>query len=845
MASDFFVSYTAKDQAWAEWIGVQLEAHGHTVVVQAWDIRPGNDFLHEMQRAATEAERTIAVLSPDYLEKSAFGEAEWRAAFAKDPSGSHRLLVPVRVRECDPLGLLSSRVYVDLVGLFEDDARKSLLDGIDRDRPHPTSAPFPGPTRSAPFPGPAGAGPTATTNLQPRNTGFVGRAEQLDHIRDGLQRRGRVVTRSRERMAGIGKTQLALEYAHRHAADYDVIWFVAAEQEDLIGGHLAQAAIAAGLVPDGTTTPAAVRATHAALEAGARWLLVFDNVEDPASVEPWLPPRGGHVLITSRHPGWDELAEPVDVGLFTREQSADLLRQRLPAITGADADRLSEELGDLPLALTQAASVISKYAMPPAEFFDLLRSEAAAILDDGRPLTYPRSLAASITIGLDRLDRDHAAAGQLLLLCSVLAPEPVPLDLFTRNLGLLSPPLSKLGRFAFYQVIEALAANGLAGTGVDGLWIHRLVQAVVRHRAGETAVDAAQRQVAALVGARAPVDTDDPANWPDWSALAPHITALDPATSDDHEVRDAARRMVLSMLRRGETQTALQIVSTLHSSWTSRLGPDAPDALAIAMQHAHALNQAGRYLEAYEIASDTVRRYGVILGEDDPDTLRAAGTLSSTMSMLGDLVAARDLQAMVADGFGRVLGDDHQDTLFARHSLAQDHADLRDLDAAEPIAADVLARSLRVLGENHPDTWSARKLLAGLAHDRKDFERALRMTEEALEGISRLLPPDHPDVLNMTMNLAVCLGNCDRSAEAVDILEEVHVRYALRYGRNNPETLVVERKLAIAHWKSGRVVQARDKLQTVLRRSRDVFGPDLSCPRFDGAVVTCRRSGQG
>jgi hypothetical protein len=111
---DFFISYTAVNRPWAEWIAVQLEAAGYTTVLQAWDFRPGGDFIRKMEQATSAARRTVAVLSPAYF-GSAFGDVEWRAAFAKDPSGEAGLLVPVRVEPCDPPALLASRIYIDLV----------------------------------------------------------------------------------------------------------------------------------------------------------------------------------------------------------------------------------------------------------------------------------------------------------------------------------------------------------------------------------------------------------------------------------------------------------------------------------------------------------------------------------------------------------------------------------------------------------------------------------------------------------------------------------------------------------------------------------------------------------
>jgi hypothetical protein len=137
---DFFVSYNSADRQWAEWIAWQLEETGYTTVLQAWDFRPGSNFVLEMQRAATKAKRTIAVLSQAYLD-ALYTQPEWAAAFGRDPTGEKGALLPVRVQECDLEGLLPQIVYVDLVGLEETAARDTLLAGVRRERAKPTTAP--------------------------------------------------------------------------------------------------------------------------------------------------------------------------------------------------------------------------------------------------------------------------------------------------------------------------------------------------------------------------------------------------------------------------------------------------------------------------------------------------------------------------------------------------------------------------------------------------------------------------------------------------------------------------------------------------------------------------------
>ena len=134
---DFFISYNQADRRWAEWIAWQLEAAGYTTRIQAWDFRPGSNFVAEMDDALRTTRRTIAVLSPDYL-VSAFAEAEWTATVARDPRGAR--LLPLRVADCRPDGLLGSTIYVDLVGVDESGAKQRLLAGVGEQRPKPAAA---------------------------------------------------------------------------------------------------------------------------------------------------------------------------------------------------------------------------------------------------------------------------------------------------------------------------------------------------------------------------------------------------------------------------------------------------------------------------------------------------------------------------------------------------------------------------------------------------------------------------------------------------------------------------------------------------------------------------------
>ena len=182
----FFISYTGADRAWAEWIGFVLEERGFSVVIQAWDFRPGSNFVIEMQRAASAAARTIMVLSPSYL-GSVYASPEWAAAFVEDPEGLKRKLVPVRIAPCAPEGLLKALVHIDLTGLDEAAARERLFAGLERGRAKPTTKPaFPG-GGAAPlhpeFPGRAGGAPARPSRAAPYVPDLKGPPSDLEKRR--------------------------------------------------------------------------------------------------------------------------------------------------------------------------------------------------------------------------------------------------------------------------------------------------------------------------------------------------------------------------------------------------------------------------------------------------------------------------------------------------------------------------------------------------------------------------------------------------------------------------------------------------------------------------------------
>ena len=421
-AADFFVSYTSSDRAWTEWIAWQLEAEGYTVVVQAWDFRPGRDFVQQIHQVVEEVQRTIAVLSSAYL-TSAYGGVEWRAVFAKDPTGERGLLLPVRVEEVEPPGLLATRIYVDLVGKHTADARSALLAAARDTRAKPVQEPqFPGGQRRSPvrssvtprFPGELP--PVWNVPFQP-NPFLAGRDLILDELQTRLQAPKTTIRRVvLTGLGGVGKSSVAVEYVYRHHFDFDVVWWVNGERPASLFADLAALAAQLGLATD-ASQEAQVDALLSWLEHQQRWLLVLDNVDGPEAVPELLPRSGtGQVVITSRAAvGWERLASVLPIEVLTPAHASSFLLARTeetgPAAEAAAA-MLAHSLGGLPLALEQAAAYIMASTMSLAAYAKLFETYSLDLLRRGQPLGYQHTVATTWWVALETMQQAQAGCGR-------------------------------------------------------------------------------------------------------------------------------------------------------------------------------------------------------------------------------------------------------------------------------------------------------------------------------------------------------------------------------------------------------------------------------------------------
>lgn len=286
-------------------------------------------------------------------------------------------------------------------------------------------------------------------------------------------------------------------YAHRHAGDYDLVWWFDAEHVSLIPDQFAALSEQMGLLS--AKDPDAVRAAvHNALAGVPGWLLVFDNGDDAARVAEWIPSlpihRGhpGHVIVTTRRGGFDALGTVLDLDVMDLDDAVRLLRTRLPGGDPSALTALAKELGFLPLALEQAAAYLSRTRMPPCEYLAAWRTRSADMHGRGRPTHHRETLATLWDLSLERIGTESRAAVQLLDICAYLAPEPIPLDLFTAHPDQLPSALSRATSdpLAFAETVALLLDYSLIKRDGDTIQLHRLVQDVIRAHHASRSLDA-------------------------------------------------------------------------------------------------------------------------------------------------------------------------------------------------------------------------------------------------------------------------------------------------------------------------------------------------------------------
>jgi hypothetical protein len=419
-----------------------------------------------------------------------------------------------------------------------------------------------------------------------RNPVFVDRVSILTEIRRYFGEAHGPVTLTG--LGGVGKTQAAVEYVYRHLGEYDIVWWVPAEQVSIVRYSLAELARKLGIEPEDSINQALTDlATTLRTGRVGRWLLVFDNADNPANLQPFLALPGGDCLVTSRgRQQWEQVTTIVEVDTLDRDEGAAMLTARVPGLTQVEAETIADRLGNLPLALAQAASWLSETAMPASQYLELLDTQLVRLLQENPPVGYERTTATTWLLSFAQLEEQSPAALQVLRLCAFFAAEPIAISLLARGRDVdLAPDLLRTldGELALRQAIRAIGRYALArvDSAQDTLTVHRLIAATLRGTLEAAEADRYRRAVHEILAAATPDGGYDRGDFNEIrTQIAPHVVPTDLVHGATTRIRHVVLDQIGFLRHTGDVASARELAEAAVAAWRTDLGPDHPETLA-------------------------------------------------------------------------------------------------------------------------------------------------------------------------------------------------------------------------------------------------------------------------
>jgi len=633
--------------------------------------------------------------------------------------------------------------------------------------------------------------------IAPRPAFLVGREELLSDLEaelytpdgTGLE----VVTLCG--LGGIGKTSLAVEFAYRHLDGYAVVWQFTAQEATTLKAQFGELAalLGAGRPADAGDPVAQVHSVLAVIPN--RWLLIFDNAQDQASVQNLLPPTGnGRVLITSQNPLWS-VGRVVEVPALDDDIAAEFLQKRTGSTDQSAARRLAGDLGGLPLALEQACAFMTATGRELTEYQSMFRKRRTDLLGRGEPAGHDGKVTATWSLAFDQIQNTPRAIGLLRVLASC-APDNIPIRRLLDSPGLartFSPEMASMiaplleDNLEADDAITALRRYSLISPVIDGtVSVHRLVQAITLDQMAPEQAASWQQATASLIRSALPADPQQPNNWPTFKELLPHA------------------------------EVALPVSDSAVTNIANYLGYE------------------GQYVLACSLVRKIIQAREQILGAEHPDTLKARASLATWTGEAGDPTTACDMAAALLPVQARVLGAEHPDTLATRASLVRWTGTAKDPVAARDQFAELLPVQARVLGAEHPDTLATRASLATWTGQAGDAATARDQYAELLPIRARVLGAEHPVTLSTRANVAYWTGVAGNAAAARDQFAALLPIRERVLGADHPDTQAT--RASLAHWSQITNANGRNNRIGKLHKARADLSGQSSASGDSGAA---------
>jgi tetratricopeptide (TPR) repeat protein len=679
-----------------------------------------------------------------------------------------------------------------------------------------------------------------------RNPLFVGRDDDLKAIAAALHGGGTAAIgqiAAATGLGGIGKTNLATEFVHRHGQFFagGVFWLSFADPTGVTGEIVACGGPGAMNLPgfNALTLDDQLARVRQEWQCSVPRLLVFDNCEDEALLAEWRPTTGGaHVLLTARRASWDPAlgVQCLPLGVLPRAESVALLRKFCPDLPVDDPQiaAIAAELGDLPLALHLAGSFLKKYHadISPAEYLDELRAAsllAHESLQGVDPTLSPTNhilhVGRSFTLSYEKLkatDSTDALALALLARAAYFAPgEPISRDLLLTTVDLPDKPAQRRASRALTRLVDL----GLLEVGADAtLKLHRLLVTFVRAETADVEAQGVVEQALIDIGydllaKRVPAPL---------SAIQAHLRHVTDAASSRDNAR--ASNLCTVMCR------YLGMVGRYAAAQ-----PYAARALAIDEGHAHPHNQTvathlgdlaelleaqGDYAAARPLVERALAITEQVLGPEHPDTATGLNNLANLLRYQGEYAVARPLYERALAIREQVLGPEHPDTATNLNNLATLLQYQGDHSAARPLYERALAIREQVLGPEHPDTAVCLNNLANLLQYQGEYAAARPLYERALTICEQVLGPDHPNTATSLNSLANLLQYQGNGAAARPLYERALAIREQVLGPDHPKTAASLNSLANLLHIQRDDVAARPLYERTLAIRERVLGPE-------------------
>jgi len=687
-----------------------------------------------------------------------------------------------------------------------------------------------------------GAQPRVWGGVPQRNKNFTGRDGVLEQLRGGASNitavvPGEPLPKALQGLGGVGKTAVAVEYAHRFRGEYDLVWWIPSDQIALVRSALAGLAVELGLEP---ASASGIEATTAAVldalrrgEPYRRWLLIFDNADQPEDLDALIPRGPGDVLVTSRNHRWQSVIETVPLDVFARTESMEFLGKRVPSSLATHrADELADKLGDLPLALEQAGALLAEGGMAVDEYLRLLGEEVTKILAEGTSPAYPVSMTAAWKLSVGTLRKRLPQAVDLLRCCAFLGPEPIPRDVFRRgsraaegsvgdligNPILLASAIRELGRLALVKIEGAYIS------------VHRLIQALLRDELSPKEQATYRHEAHSILAAGAPGNPTNTSTWRRYAELVPHVGS---SVTDLGRCREPAHRvLVLDIIRYlylyGDFTSCQAFAQRFSAQWTEGSGADNPNVLDAKRHLGNVLRELGQYSDAYNIIEETLASAARVLGPNDALTLALRNSFGADLRARGDFRAAQALDEETRTLHEAVFGPDDPQTLRVLNNLALDYGLNSDYAAARDLHEQVyLKQRDAVAGISATgvlDSWIG---LARAVRLSGSFTEARDLGEEACDFARHELGAEHYLTLRAATDLSIALRRIPGAHdEALDLASAVFEQFRRLRGNTNPGTMAAAISLTNIQRTMGQTDEALTLAESTVNSYPDVYGPE-------------------